>query len=97
MATLTPEQAYEAAQHMLEQLTRRGQISRTEAAYELRARFGDDFVSVHRNGTLAVVPAVLRTFRTLTAGKAVWSRRDALWRWREPRESPERSGGESPP
>ncbi|MFQ2467562.1 DUF6953 family protein [Aeromonas caviae] len=48
--------------------------------YKIKSQFGDEFVYKNKNGNLGINPAVLKEFRKLTDGIAVWERGSKAWR-----------------
>lgn len=56
---------------------------RETLVWEIRDKFGQEFVYDNRNGNLAIGKAVLREFRLLTEKDVVWERGTRLWRKRE--------------
>jgi len=79
-----------AAAWMRDHVQKHGSLYQEQAAGELSARFGDECVRMNDGGNLAIAPAVLREFRTLTEGTVVWDRAERAWRRREAFDSPGR-------
>jgi hypothetical protein len=72
--------AREAAEWMLSQLESSGILYQDIVVYQLQKHFGDDFVYYNANYNLAIGKDVLKEFRRLTEGKAVWERGEKAWR-----------------
>ena len=78
----TPKQI---AAWMFEQVEAHGQLRQPDAALEIQARFGAEFVYHDPYGYLAISRKVLYQFRKLTVDFVVWEIRDGNWfdgRWR---------------
>ena len=69
---------------MLEQFGAKDELYQDDAAYRIAEKFGNDFVYINDNGNLAIGKPVLREFRKLTEGVAVWERSERRWRRRLP-------------
>lgn len=74
--------AEEVAEWMAESLLEHGLLYQHEAAFDIRRRFGEEFVFINRNGNWAISPEVLEAFRSMTPD-VVWGPRQRLWRLRE--------------
>jgi len=72
--------AKDVADWMLAELTAATYLEQGAVVYRISEKFGEAFVYQNDNGNLAINKKVLKEFRTLTEGKAVWDRSDKGWR-----------------
>jgi hypothetical protein len=77
--------ATDEAAKMLEWFhAQRGQLMQLDAACKLDTAFGrGTFTYFNANGNLAITPAVLKAFRSVTGPDVVWSRSLFMWRKRQ--------------
>lgn len=84
---MTPQ---EAAQWMLDELTKRKVLDQERAAYALRKQ-DKSLTYMNDNGNVAISKDVLAEFRKLTPGDdIVWSRSERHWRLRKKFDKPGR-------
>jgi len=61
----------------------RSRVYQEKAVYEIKNKFGDNFVYYNENGNLAISKTVLKEFNKLknqlSIGKIVWDRSDRAW------------------
>lgn len=72
--------AIEVAEWMLEQFNNSQWLYQETIVYKIRAQFGQEFVYMNQNGNLAINKDVLKHFRKLTEGHAIWERGQRAWR-----------------
>jgi hypothetical protein len=75
----------EIARWLYKKLMNDGELSHRQALHHVRERYGEAYLTVNENGSPALDPDVLRTFRRYIHGKAEWNRDDAKWRLTGPR------------
>lgn len=80
--------ASDVAQWMLQEV-QDGALYQETAVYEIRDRFGKEFVYTNDNGNLAISRKVLKEFRKLTEKKVDWSRSEKGWFLRDPGDTSE--------
>jgi hypothetical protein len=68
----------------------KGPLYQDKAAWEIKQRFGDEFVYSNDNGNPAIEKSVLNRFRKISGDGVVWSRGDFCWRLRTARDKPGR-------
>jgi hypothetical protein len=68
--------AEDVARWMHEEFQRGGELYQEDAVTGIKMRFGASFVYQNAAGGESISRAVLRAFRTLTEGAAVWERAD---------------------
>ncbi|QBQ16272.1 DUF6953 family protein [Acinetobacter haemolyticus] len=76
----------DVANWMKEQLDKLGRLYQEQAVYSIAKLFGKTFVYQNENGNLAISKSVLKEFRKLTEGNAIWERSDKSWRKLYPNE-----------
>jgi hypothetical protein len=79
--------ALEVAQWMFQQLESSAWLYQETVVFQIRNKFGDAFVYQNQNGNLAIGKDVLKEFRKLTEGNAIWSKSDRSWRKLRPGEN----------
>ncbi|MGO7484071.1 hypothetical protein ACCT28_23005 [Rhizobium ruizarguesonis] len=72
--------AKDVAEWMIEFMGQDYWLYQEIVVYEIRDRFGEDYVYLNQSGNLAISRAVLKEFRKLTEGKLVWERGERAWR-----------------
>ena len=72
--------ALKVAEWMASRLEDKGYLYQDQAVSHIKKNFGDDYVYHNENGNLAISKEVLKEFRALTEGKAVWERGEKAWR-----------------
>jgi Family of unknown function (DUF6953) len=72
----------DVAKWMVEQFHALGALNQGVAAAQIRQTFGGQHTYISKNGNIAISPAVLREFRKMTEGIAVWERANLRWRKR---------------
>jgi hypothetical protein len=70
---------YNVAEWMSRELDRLTVLQQRYAVSEIQRRFGNRFVYRNRNGNLAIHKDVLRAFREVTNGTAIWDRDYFCW------------------
>jgi hypothetical protein len=60
------------------------------AVAQIRQLFGDEFVYINDAGNFAILKAVLKAFKALTADTVVWDRGERVWRMRQQYDPPGR-------
>jgi len=65
---------------MMGELEQRDIIYQMEIVSQIGAKFGDAFTYTNDNGNLAIDKVVLKEFKKLHGGNAVWDRHDRSWR-----------------
>jgi hypothetical protein len=80
----------EVAEWMRERLLAQDILYQEDAVHHIRKDFGKELVYTNQEGGLSIDRRVLRAFRGLTEGTAVWERSDKCWRKRQPYEPPGR-------
>ena len=78
----------DVARWMLEEFERRGELCQDEAAAAIDKQFGRGFLRKNADGGVSISKAVLREFRKLHKGAAVWDPSDWFWRRWEPGDPP---------
>jgi hypothetical protein len=61
-----------------------GWLSQSDAAADIEAKFGEEFVYYNDHGNLAIARKVLDAFRELTLNVVVWDNSSKAWRRRLP-------------
>lgn len=56
--------------------------------YEIRDKFGEEFIYTNDNGNPAISKAVLKEFRKLTEDLVVWEKGERCWRLRSKHDTP---------
>ena len=79
----------DVAKWMLDQIGEKP-LYQDKAAWEIKKRFGEEFVFSNENGNPAIVKGVLEKFRKLSGDEVVWSRGDFCWRLRRASDKPGR-------
>lgn len=88
---MTAATASEVAAFMVELMAAQlGTLYQDTVAWEIRAKFGDDFVYDNANGNPAIRKDVLDAFNKATGNDVIWSRSGRFWRAREPHDLPGR-------
>ena len=72
--------AKDVAEWMAAQFEASMYLYQETVVYKIKNQFGPDFVYVNENGNLAIGKDVLREFRKITEGKAVWEKSEKAWR-----------------
>jgi hypothetical protein len=80
----------EAAQWMLDEVTSLGVLYQDDAAAQIEAKFGSEFVPLNESGNPSIRTDVLNAFRKLSGNDVVWERGERLWRKRESFDEPGR-------
>jgi hypothetical protein len=73
----------EVAEWMLAEVLRTGYMEQEYAVWEIKKKFGGDFVYDNDNGNLAISKAVLKEFGKISEQSIVWERSERAWRKRE--------------
>ena len=81
---------FDVAKWMADQLTQSGTVYQEQVVWDIEKTFGSDFVYMNEGGNPAISRAVLKEFRKLTDGTAIWSRSERFWRLRDKHDSPGR-------
>jgi|1186.fasta_scaffold1231197_1 hypothetical protein len=76
------------AEWMVQRLEKASPLYQETVVYEIKARFGEEFVRENNSGSLAVSRAVLKQFARLTKDSVVWERHERCWRKREATDPP---------
>lgn len=72
----------DVAQFMFEEIQKIGFLDQDMAAWQIKDKFGPEFVSITEEMGLSIKPAVRKLFRNLVAAegqKAEWSSGDKCW------------------
>lgn len=77
---LAPTTAEDVANWMFEKFQSTKHLYQEVIVNEIRKTFGTDFVYINANGNYAISKAVLKHFRKLSEGVAVWERSERAWR-----------------
>ncbi len=72
--------AKEVAEWMASHLQEKGYLEQEWAFWQIRKKFGEEFGYMNKNGGWSISRTVLREFKKLTTGTAVWNRSDKGWR-----------------
>lgn len=72
--------ASDVAEWMFEQFNNTRWMYQESIVYKIKSQFGKDFVYQNSNGNYAIDREVLKQFRKLTEGKAIWERGQRAWR-----------------
>lgn len=72
--------ASDVAEWMFEQFNNTRWMYQESIVYKIKNQFGKDFVYQNSNGNYAIDREVLKQFRKLTEGKAIWERGQRAWR-----------------
>lgn len=67
---------------MAEQLEKKKWLYQEEVVWQIKQKFGEDFVYINENGNYAISRAVLKQFRKLNEDTVVWERGERMWRKR---------------
>lgn len=78
------------ARWMVEELERVKHLYQEDCAHKIQLNFGMEFIYENENGNWAISKAVLKEFRKLTEGRAVWERGERMWRMRQGYDRPGR-------
>jgi hypothetical protein len=78
------------AKWMLSQVQSAGMLYQDDAAYQIGAKFGEEYTYTNENGNLAIRRDVLHAFREISEADVVWERGGRLWRRRETYDNPGR-------
>jgi len=70
----------DVAAWMLEQFNASNRIYQESIVYKIKRLFGNEFVFKNANGNYGISKGVLKHFRDLTEGKAIWERGSRSWR-----------------
>lgn len=70
----------DVAEWMFEQFNESKWLYQETIVYKIKKQFGDEFVFRNANGNYGISKGVLKHFRTLTEGKAIWERGSRAWR-----------------
>jgi len=76
----------EVAEWMVAQFKNQFWLYQEDTVYEIKSKFGMEFVYQNENGNYAISKKVLREFRKLSEGKIVWERGQRAWRKLKPNE-----------
>ena len=77
----------DVAEFMKSELEKKREIFQEDIVYQIKRRFGDEFVYINQNGNLALSKKVLAEFRKITPD-LVWVRSDRYWRFRQDYDDP---------
>jgi len=80
----------DVAAWMMGEVTASGVLHQDDAAAQIEAKFGDEFVPLNDNGNMSIRPDVLKEFRKQSGDDVVWERGERLWRKRESFDQPGR-------
>ncbi|MGF1619476.1 MAG: hypothetical protein ACFCUR_02540 [Rhodomicrobiaceae bacterium] len=80
----------DVAKWMIEQIEDKKPLYQDNAAWEIKKKFGANFVYANENGNPAIARPVLEKFRNISGDEIVWSRGDFCWRLRRKRDRPGR-------
>ena len=80
----------DVARWMQGKMERDGNLYQIDAAHDIEAEFGREFVYENERGNLAIERRVLRAFRKLTEDTVVWMRWKRCWTKREKNDPPGR-------
>lgn len=75
--------AADVAAWMLGELDRALWLYQETVVYQIKEKFGDDFVYINQNGNLAIRKDILTSFRKLTGDEVIWERGSRAWRRRQ--------------
>lgn len=70
----------DVADWMLAELMAAKYLEQGAVVYRISEKFGDQFVYQNDNGNMAINKKVLKEFKALTEGKAVYDQSDRGWR-----------------
>jgi len=73
----------DVAQWMLSTIQEQGELTQSNAFYEINKRFGTGFTSITNSGSPSVGSSVLTAFRKISDDVIIWERGDKKWRKRE--------------
>jgi hypothetical protein len=80
----------DVAQWMLDTIKERGELSQSNAYYEINKLFGRDFTTVTNSGSSSIKSGVLTAFKKISEDEVIWERGDKKWRKREFYDAPGR-------
>jgi hypothetical protein len=80
----------DVAQWMLSVVQAEGELTQSNAFYEINKRFGNRFTSISSGGIPSVGGGVLTAFRKISGDEVIWERGDKKWRKREFYDAPGR-------
>lgn len=80
----------DVAQWMLSAIEERGELSQSNAYYEINRLFGRDFTTVTNSGSPSIRSSVLTAFKKISDEVVIWERGDKKWRKREFYDAPGR-------
>jgi len=72
--------AKDVADWMFDQFQQTQWLYQETIVYKIKSQFGSDFVYTNANGNYAISKEVLKHFRKLTEGVAIWERGERAWR-----------------
>lgn len=72
--------AQDVANWMFEQFQNTNWLYQESIVYKIKNEFGANFVYMNANGNYGISKEVLKHFRALTEGKAIWERAERAWR-----------------
>ncbi len=78
----------DVANWMMTQMIEKDELPHREAAIEIMAKFGRQFVTIDEKGFLLIHPEVLKIFLQIEPKEIVWE--EFRWRWREEGHGPGR-------
>lgn len=70
----------DVAEWMLAQFNASYRIYQESIVYKIKTLFGNEFIVTNANGNYGISKGVLKHFRNLTEGKAIWERGSRSWR-----------------
>ncbi len=80
----------EVAEWMLAELNRKQRLYQETVVYNIKSKFGQEFVYTNVNGNLAIDRQVLKEFRAVTGDDVVWDQTEFMWRKRKGHDKPGR-------
>jgi hypothetical protein len=72
--------AKDVAEWMLEQFNSTRWLYQDTVVYKIKKQFGAEFVYLNANGNYGISKEVLKHFRQMTEGQAIWERGSRAWR-----------------
>ena len=73
----------DVAAWMLSTIQEKGELTQSNAYYEINQRFGSGFTTVTNSGSYSIKGGVLTAFKNITGDEIVWERGEKKWRKRE--------------
>jgi hypothetical protein len=80
----------DVANWMLSVIQEQGELTQSNAYYEINKRFGTGFTTVTSSGSPSIKGGVLTAFKKISEATVIWERGDKKWRKREFYDAPGR-------